>query len=263
MGLDIYAGPLTRYYAGDWQTIIQRIGAEQGMEVHVVRPGDPLPKTQPMGPIGRILTKLGLRSDPPADAPERPDNAEVQELVTAWRDTIVNSLRPHMPGAKPWNESMEADYDTDKPDWDGLGAVILWAAYAECSDLSPPTEPGRDWQDDPAFARMANENGGERFNALLRNCEVWLPLDIPGTFEGPLPNEHVVAFGSVPALRRQLESLNESTWNIELNGDVQTAFDSLPAPRDAFEETARFGFAILYRLTRFADENETPMLLDY
>src|SRR5690606_18200676 len=96
MGLDIYAGPLTRYYAGDWQTVVQRYGAEQGLEVHVVRPGQTPFPSRPAGLLGRIFAKLGLRSDPPPDSPDRPDNAEVQQLVCAWRDAILLSLGEHL-----------------------------------------------------------------------------------------------------------------------------------------------------------------------
>ena len=33
MGLDVYAGPLTRYLAGDWLTIVQQAGLASGREV--------------------------------------------------------------------------------------------------------------------------------------------------------------------------------------------------------------------------------------
>ena len=38
MGLDVYVGPLTRYYSFEWETILQQAGREQGMDVHIVRP---------------------------------------------------------------------------------------------------------------------------------------------------------------------------------------------------------------------------------
>jgi len=41
MGLDIYVGTLTRYYAGDWQTIVRQSAEGMGMEVQVVRPSVP------------------------------------------------------------------------------------------------------------------------------------------------------------------------------------------------------------------------------
>jgi len=40
MGLDVYVGTLTRYYQGEWDTIIQQMGAA-GTDVAVVHPGQP------------------------------------------------------------------------------------------------------------------------------------------------------------------------------------------------------------------------------
>lgn len=75
MGLDSYAGPLTRFYAREWMTIIQNV-AEQGIEVVVVRPGNPiyLPGDE-LGLVGHISRKLGLKktrrlTSPPAISPQ-------------------------------------------------------------------------------------------------------------------------------------------------------------------------------------------------
>ncbi len=40
MGLDIYAGPVSRYAGGGWQTIVEQAGAAAGMPVITVRPGE-------------------------------------------------------------------------------------------------------------------------------------------------------------------------------------------------------------------------------
>lgn len=37
LGLDVYVGSLTRYYAHDWETAVQRLGCEQGIPVVIVR----------------------------------------------------------------------------------------------------------------------------------------------------------------------------------------------------------------------------------
>jgi hypothetical protein len=38
MGLDIYVGSLTRYYARDWETVVQKHARESGIKLTVVRP---------------------------------------------------------------------------------------------------------------------------------------------------------------------------------------------------------------------------------
>jgi hypothetical protein len=41
MGLDVYVGPLRRYYAGNWETILQQVAKESGIPVRVMRPSQP------------------------------------------------------------------------------------------------------------------------------------------------------------------------------------------------------------------------------
>ena len=44
MALDIYVGPLVRYYRGDWETVAQRWSRESGVPLTVIRPaGEPEP----------------------------------------------------------------------------------------------------------------------------------------------------------------------------------------------------------------------------
>ena len=47
MGLDVYVGSFTRYYAGDWKTVVQRYGREEGLKVEVVRPPACAPAPKP------------------------------------------------------------------------------------------------------------------------------------------------------------------------------------------------------------------------
>ena len=37
MGLDVYVGAFTRYYSGQWETVVQSNAREQGYEVQIVR----------------------------------------------------------------------------------------------------------------------------------------------------------------------------------------------------------------------------------
>jgi hypothetical protein len=41
MGLDVYVGSLTRYYARDWETVIQKHARETGMPLEIVRANEP------------------------------------------------------------------------------------------------------------------------------------------------------------------------------------------------------------------------------
>lgn len=263
MGLDIYAGPLTRYFSGDWMTVVQRMAAEQGLEVVTVRPGEgPQAAAGGGGVFGRLLRKLGLKSDPPPGEDEA-DPAAVQQLVVAWRDQLLQALTDSGIDAQPWNESREADYETDKPAWDNYGHLLLWAAYAECTDLEPPGEAVERWHDDPALQRVQSTEHTTAYPSLLKGAEVWLPLDFGGGFETSLPNERRVTFGSLPRLRAELAALNDATWRAD--DAVVTKWRGgegveLHAP---FAAKAQFGFSVVDALSRFAHDRRVPMLLDY
>jgi len=49
MGLDVFVGSLTRYYMGNWETVIQQAGRQNNIPVQVVRP-----KAAPQGLFGRV-----------------------------------------------------------------------------------------------------------------------------------------------------------------------------------------------------------------
>lgn len=53
MGLDLYAGPVTRYLAGDWLTILQQMGEANGIDVVVSRPNEPADAVRE-GPLARV-----------------------------------------------------------------------------------------------------------------------------------------------------------------------------------------------------------------
>ena len=53
MGLDIYAGSLTRHHHGSWQTIIQQAAIDQRFDSHIIR-DNPEPKDAIIDP-GDVL----------------------------------------------------------------------------------------------------------------------------------------------------------------------------------------------------------------
>jgi hypothetical protein len=113
MGLDLYAGPLTRYHAGLWKTIVQQMGEAQGVPVHVIRLGG-------------------------AKAPSSPD--ETQKAVVAWQRALRDATGI---ATLDWLESATLPYFTDKPDWDGYWAVVLLAAADQFPDIPAPEHAGR------------------------------------------------------------------------------------------------------------------------
>jgi len=67
MGLDVYVGSLTRYYAGDWELIAQQAARDIGVPLRVVR----------------------AQADP-SDSIRDPD--AIRPVVKQWRDQLSASL---------------------------------------------------------------------------------------------------------------------------------------------------------------------------
>lgn len=120
MGLDVYVGPLTRYYLGEWETVVQHLGREQGLEVSIERPLAP--------------KRTWFESVVDRFRPNR--RAAAIRAVRRWQQQLARQLR--LPNIE-WNDDPEGEYETDKPAWDSYGALMLWAAYEELSDAQALT----------------------------------------------------------------------------------------------------------------------------
>ena len=103
MGLDIYAGTLTRYYSHNWKTVVQQWAEKNGYTFNRITPdGDPVDDGEELSP------------------------AEVLAAVENWRDQILAAIaRPGQEPYTPWPEDNEKPYYTDKPDWDAFGAMLM------------------------------------------------------------------------------------------------------------------------------------------
>src|SRR5436190_19070886 len=111
MGLDIYVGPLSRYYAGDWETIVQQAGRQQGVEVQVLR-----------APVPRQLQ----------------DPEIVLKALGDWQKAASSRMSAVVPAGIAWEESATGDYVTDKPDWGPYSALAAVATDDDMARAAPP-----------------------------------------------------------------------------------------------------------------------------
>lgn len=258
MGLDIYAGTLTRYYSHNWKTVVQQWAEENGYTFQKITP-------------------QGEAADDGELSP-----AEVQEIVENWRDQILNAIsQPDQPAYTPWTENNEKPYYTDKPDWDALGAMLLVAACHTYGDTVPPTvEKGWDFGENPLIVRLAKDK--ERMWSLFRGATWWLPLSDSFMFRGPLPNDDTAVIGTAGGLRKELEKLNRLAWQADEDtildwadtegypADGTIGPDGQYSKADIMEHTeydtdslAKFAFSIFWRAMRFSEEQQVPILLDF
>lgn len=259
MGLDIYAGTLTRYYAHNWKTITQQWAEENGLVFHQITPeGDQVDDGEEMTP------------------------AEIQDEMENWRDQILAAItQPDQEPYTPWPEDNEKPYYTDKPDWDAFGAMLLTAACHTYGEPVPATVQ-KDWNfmEHPAIKRLAEDQ--ERVWSLFRGATWWLPLPASIMFQAPLPTDSQAVVSTLGGLRKELEKLNQLAWQ----ADEDTIFswtqtegypaDGTIGPNGTYssadiqehteyntDSLAKFAFSMFWQALEFAEKQQVPVLLDY
>lgn len=242
MGLDVYVGSLSRYYAGEWETIVQRMAREQGV------------------PFRRIEA---------TDPGGRPSVDDARSAILTWRDSLTKAVLGEGIVLMDWDESAEGECETDKPNWDCYIALLLFAAREEHPHARSPKslfgmfrKKPQEWNEDPAYQASLGAGSKSRYGHLLGNTEFWLPYEENVIFEGPAPTGNQVMYGSSIVLLRQLEDLNARTW--KASASVLAQWNENGADSEsAAEDRARFAFALMYRLAGVAVARRLPMKLDY
>lgn len=241
MALDVYVGSLRRYYSGQWQGVDEK----------------PAPGAAGTG-----------RRRPAAAVDEF---ERVYSAVLDWRRNLADALADTAPVDFDWDESAEGPYFTGQPGWDGLGSLVLWAAYADTPALRRPATLPEEWDDDPALIRCNAEGFRSRFSHLVRNVELWLPAPLPFTFEGEDVGGRRIVMGSTETLLRQLGDLNNATWKAKPDDIARWArrFQAgpqgrrQPANEGGLESLARHAYSVMSDLARKAVAHRLPMKLDF
>jgi len=236
MALNIYLGTLTRYYAGDWETVTQQQAREAGTE-----------------PSGSQAAAGDAIRDP----------SELRPIIVEWRQGIAAALKESITDPFDWEESGDAPYATDQLTKDALWALRLWAAYTEHPDLSRPTGPVADAAADPAFLRSNDSESKSAYHQIVRDIELWLPWNFAFTFRAETAaGGGKVGMGSVPALRSQLAELNQKTWRASSEATL-AGWRKEGAPAGApLEIAARYAFGVLYPLAALAEKRRLLLKLD-
>lgn len=231
VGLDVYVGSLTRYYTGEWETIVQQAGREAGLEVEIRTP------------------------DPPEDAITDPE--EIGRAVEAWRNGLSEALGKEL----HWNESPEAPYYTDKPAWDGYGSLQVLAAYEERGKGKLPRQAVTEWEHDKQWRKVAAGGWLPRYGHLYAP-QLWLPVELDGPFQSVDAGGNELAIGSSVGLVSQLRELNERTYRG--TADELSRWRHKGAEADGpFDDSARFGLAVFLELAEKSVSDRLPMRLDY
>lgn len=236
MALDVYVGSLTRYHAGEWETVGEKAARERLRQGLVARP---------RGPAALVESSAGIHA-----------------AVVAWRADLVRSLGDRIDTPLDWEETPDAPYFTGRPGWDGFGSLVLWAAYAEHPSRRCPGVLPEEWDSDPVLMRSNADGFRSRYAHLLRPVEIWLPNPFDFTFENLNVDGRPTVVGSATVLRRQLSELNAATW--QASGAVVAGWGRTPPSAGTLlEQRARYAFAVLSELAQQATGHKLPMRLDF
>lgn len=254
MGLDIYAGTLVRYYSRNWKTAVQQWAEQNGMQVNIIRPEG-------------------------QDEGEAASVEEITEDVTGWRDRLLEALSAELSEKPLWNEDNDiTPYYTDKPDWDALGALLLYTVCrAQGLDVPPTVEKRFDVYEMPVYKEyMQNKSGAV---SLLDGDGWWIPITDSFMFGGYLPTGHERTIATVGMLKNELEAINAMEWNADRETMIGWSHTE-GYPTDAVYKDgkveyvekheeydtvslAKFAFSILWQAAEHALKYGTLIIYDY
>ncbi len=237
MALDLYVGPLSRYHAGDWKTVGERMAEAQGLTYQVVGPDGPLEEEEDSVPI-----------------------EEIEEAVEQWQQHLREVLIKAGEKGDLWVDKAEADYATDRPGWPGWTALILKYAHLLHPQFPEPAQvPLNDpLESDPAFV-AASETPG--LFQVLSICELWIPGGFSFLFPGATLTGKKAMISSLGLMRTALDELCR-LWGKDRTVLLTTTTDQ-PDSGTHFDEAALHGLVLFTRLTAAAEARGLPMILDY
>lgn len=258
MGLDIYAGTLTRYYTDNWKSATQQWAEANGLSFSRITPQ------------GEQAHKESQLSTP-----------EIQEIMENWQSQILAALTsPERPAYAPWTEDNVSPYYTDKPDWDAFGALLLYAAARTYGEPLPKTvEKNWDFEKHPLIQRISEDE--KMLWSLFIGASWWLPLEEGVAFNGSDPAGGEVTISTAGALKKELNQINSIGWQADEETILSwTQTEGYPADgeiRDGkltdagiaehtvydTESLAKFAFSIFWKAAKFSLENRVPILLDF
>lgn len=229
MALDIYVGGFARFYTREWENVVQAWARQTGQHYQQIAPG-------------------GM--------PDPPKWDDVANAVTHWRTAINTGLGSNLSEPLDWDESRNAPYFTDRPGYEGYGALVVWAAHAEVG-TPPPKEYSGEWYSDEAYKQCVEPKDGQKYRSITCGS-VWLPGTFVFSFDFQDLTGSKSHICSNLSLEKCLSELNAATFKMS-QGDLDAAQKANFSEKPTLEELARFGLALLHGLARKSVEHHLPI----
>lgn len=241
MGLDVYVGPMERFYSRQWETILQLTARAKGETIELL-----------FGPGREFLT------------PE-----EAGPTVEAWRGYLEQNLRLSEPAEEfhlSWPEGLDLEYWTDKPDWAGYDGLRCWTAYAILGKHNRARRKKRFHGTSKIIDRAIDLIDKGRLSVdykhFLWHRDILLPGDHALNFAIDDIEGEYKSMGWIDPFIRCLDACNAMTWQASPE-EVAEWGRNATTKKDGLENCAKFGFAVFSQAARKAKELGQPLILDY
>lgn len=252
MGLDIYAGTFVRYYAHNWKTVAQQFCEENGLQ----------------------YSRISAREE------GAPSIAEIEQAVNGWQLQLVSALQKSgIQAAKTWREDNVAPYFTNKPDWDAIGALLLFAAGTLLKQHYPE-KYRKNLKYHEVLEIMGVKKSQYHNWSLFSDVCYYIPIEDSFVFKYPLANGMEVMIGTTKCLKFELGKINDLSWKADeetilswgktegypaeatMNGGgLLQIFKKLETYNT--ESLAKFAFSILWQAVTFAEKERVAIIFDY
>lgn len=252
MGLDLYAGTLTRYYSHNWKTVAQQFAEANGLNFQTIRPQE--------------------------DADDELSVDEIKGVVTQWQDSIIKGL--DLDPELLWNEDYDVTpYYTNKPDWDALNALLVYIA-AKYSDKEVPATVDKNFDvyEHPVVKEFLETRDFKL--TLFDGNGWWLPIRKNIIFDYVLPNSEESPLATSSLLLAELKRYNEFEWNADRDTIISWSqtegypVDAVYGRETGYKKTAvhkvyeteslaKFAFSILWQAAEFSLAHGVVVLFDF
>jgi hypothetical protein len=230
MGLDVYVGPLSRYYAGALETDDPLIARQRVVEWQSDL-SDVL-----MGSVGRLAWAESPTDDYVTDKLGWGPFVAVCLLAARF-----DGLQDRVPEAVPTAPR----------------AMKLWGRLGRRTQAAEPLghRIGR------LLGRSSTYAPPPRRFTQIVGPEIWLPLDASVVIETADALGVRRTFGSIGMLLAELRQLNAQTYRA--SDETLSEWARKAPDDDAFEPAAQFGLAVMLKLAAVAVDRRQPLVLDY
>jgi len=231
MAFDIYVGGFARFFAREWENVGQKWARETGAQYRMISPNGP---------------------------PQAANWDEVAEAVTYWKAAINQGLGDNISKPIDWDESSNAPYFTDRPGYDGYGALLVWAAHAE-RGTKPPDFYNGEWYSDEAFIECSEPKNGQKYRPIICGS-LWLPGEFEFSFDFQDLTGEKVHICANKSLQQSLQALNENTFGMS-PGDLAASLQADFGDKPSLQSLARFGLALFKLLADESVTHNLPIML--